>query len=203
MWRVRPGNVLWSAVLALALLPAGGEARGRSADLTVERVSAGAPVDGRMAVSFSVLNRGDARSRRASVRVTVGRASVRVSQRPLRPGARARHTVRVARVAVGTWPVSVCARPVGERVRRNDCGRAARAVTVGAPAFALPPVGASPAERLAGAPSGSAAAEPGASAGGAPELEPTSTPAAVPTPMPGATEEPEPTSTPAASPTPA
>src|SRR5215218_1495022 len=106
----RPRRFALAALLLLVGAPAA-EARGRSADLAVERV--GATSSG--AVSFTVVNRGEHRSRAASVRVTMGAATASVKQPALRPGARVRRTARLAGLTPGTWRARVCVRPRGER----------------------------------------------------------------------------------------
>ena len=92
-------------------------------------------------MSFTVVNRGERRSRAATVRVTVGAATASVEQPALRPGARVRRTARLAGLPPGTWRARVCVRPRGERVRGNDCATAPGRAPVPTPAFAAPPPG--------------------------------------------------------------
>jgi hypothetical protein len=136
---LRPNRVLFYALLVLALSPAVADGRVRSADLAVARVTAAEAQDGQAKVSFTISNRGATRSRRAVVRVTIGRVAASVVQRPLRPRARARRELRVGRLVPGSWRVTACVRTRAERVRGNDCARAPRRLKVRAPAFASPP----------------------------------------------------------------
>src|SRR5262245_10370034 len=86
------------ALLALVPMTTSAQARARrAADLAIVSVTVASAHDGRATVRFTVVNRGGKRSRAATIRATIGKASASLRQKPLKPHRRQRRSLTVKR----------------------------------------------------------------------------------------------------------